>query len=283
MRSASVPLAISTDPAHGRPPLLTVRAWLAILFVSAALLASDLIQRLVIAPWVKLRPSARVPVLDRWIKIMAWTVTRPIAALSGCTIPHPPRIVPSRPGILILMNHQSLFDIPLVIQTVEGGYPRIVTRARYAARWIPVISHMIELYQYPVVDPSANSAAIRESLDQLEVEGRTAELPFVVFPEGTRTRDGEIGRFKRGGLARLLAARTWTVYVFVADGFWKAPRFKEFVRGLPHVDGKMEHVATLEWQDPSVDPNPFLDHVHEQMVRHLAAMRAQASGRAEVP
>jgi 1-acyl-sn-glycerol-3-phosphate acyltransferase len=246
--------------------------------VSAALTASDVFQRLVITPWVKLRPSARIPVLGRWMKIMAWTVTRPISAIAGCTIPSPPRIVPTRPGILILMNHQSLFDIPLVVQTVEGGYPRIVTRARYAARWIPVISHMVELYQYPVVDPSANSAAIRESLDHLEAEARATDVPIVVFPEGTRTRDGEIGGFKRGALARILAARTWTVYVFVADGFWKAPRFKEFVRGLPHVDGRMEHVVTLEWQDPSADPNPFLDQVREQMVEHLAAMR----GRAEV-
>ena len=276
MRFPSVPLSTRTDPAHGRPPLHTVRAWLAIIFTSAALLAGDVVQRLVIAPWVKLRPSARIGVLGGWIKIMAWLVTRPIAALAGCTIPRPARMVPSRAGILILMNHQSLFDIPLVIQTVEGGYPRIVTRARYTTRWIPVISHMIGLYQYPVVDPSANAEAIRESLDDLEREARATDLPLVVFPEGTRTRDGEIGRFKRGGLARILAARPWTVYVFVADGFWKAPRFREFLRGLPHVDGRMQHVATLQWQDPSVDPNDFLDDVRQKMIEHLAAMRRGA-------
>ena len=54
-----------------------------------------------------------------------------------------------------LMNHQSLFDIPLVVQSVVRGYPRIVTRQRYS-RSIPLISHMVKLYQYPVVAPSAN-------------------------------------------------------------------------------------------------------------------------------
>lgn len=234
-----------------------------------------MIQRLVVAPWVKLRPSARIPVLGTWINIMAWLVTRPVSAIGGCRIPRPPKIVPTRPGVLILMNHQSLFDIPLVVQTVEGGYPRIVTRARYVARWIPVISHMVKLYQYPVVDPSANSVAIKESLDHLEAEARTTDVPLAVFPEGTRTRDGEIGRFKRGGLVRILGTRPWTVYVFVADGFWKAPRFKEFVRGLAHVEGKIAHVATLEWHDPSADPNPFLDRVHEQMVEHLGRLRRE--------
>lgn len=207
---------------------------------------------------------------------MAWVCTRPVSWIGGCTIAPPPRIVPSGPGILILMNHQSLFDIPLVVQTVEGGYPRIVTRARYVARWIPVISHMVKLYQYPVVDPSANSVEIRQSLDDLAREAKTTDVPLAVFPEGTRTRDGQIGRFKRGAVARILAERTWTVYVFVADGFWKAPRFKEFVRGLPHIQGKIEHVATLEWQDPSADPNPFLDEVHERMVASLACLRREA-------
>ena len=210
------------------------------------------------------------------MKIMAWVVTRPFSLIGGCKIPWPPRIVPTRPGVLILMNHQSLFDIPLVIQSVEGGYPRIVTRARYVGRWIPVISHMVKLYQYPVVDPSANSAAIKESLDHLEAEAKTADVPIAVFPEGTRTRDGEIGRFKRGALSRILAARPWTVYVLVADGFWKAPRFKEFVSGLRHVEGKIAHVATLEWQDPSADPHPFLDEVRERMVQHLTVLRREA-------
>ena len=248
---------------------------MAVIFTSCALFAADVVQRLIVAPWVKLRPSARIPVLGGWIKIMAWLVTRPVAFLGGCTIPRPEPIVPGGPGALILMNHQSLFDIPLVVQTVSQGYPRIVTRQRYS-RWIPLISHMVRLYQYPVVDPSANAPVIRKALDELEAAAASADVPLVVFPEGTRTKDGEIGRFKRGGLVRILAARPWTVYVFVADGFWTAAKYKAFIRGLTHVRGKMQHVATLDWPDPRVDPNPFLDQVRELMVDSLATMRGGA-------
>jgi 1-acyl-sn-glycerol-3-phosphate acyltransferase len=233
------------------------------------------VQRLVVAPSVKLRPSARIPILGGWIKIMAWIVTRPIRFIGGCEIPRPRVVVPTEPGVLILMNHQSLFDIPLVVQAVDGGYPRIVTRRRYA-RWIPLISKMIRLYQYPVVDPSANSAAVRRSLDELQAAAASSDVPIVVFPEGTRTKDGEIGRFKLGALTRILSARTWTVYVLVADGFWRAAKYRQFVRGLVHLEGKMEHVATLEWRDPQADPVPFLDHVRELMVERLHSMRAGA-------
>ena len=252
-----------------------VRSWSAVIVASLGLLLGDVVQRLFVAPCVWLFPSTRIPVLTRWLKTMAWLVTRPIQFFGGCVIPRPPRIVPGGPGILIVMNHQSLFDIPLVIQTVAQDYPRIVTRKRYIERWIPVISQMIRLYQYPVVDPSANADEIRKSLDDLEEAARTTDVPLAVFPEGTRTRNGEIGRFRKGGLARILAARPWTVYVFVVDGFWRAPKFKDFVRGLPQVEGKMEHVATLEWTDPAQDPTAFTEEMRSLMSERLSRMRGE--------
>lgn len=252
-----------------------IRGYVAVILVTIALLLADPVQRLIISPWVHLRPASRDRVLGAWIRLMGWLVTRPIQVIGGASIPESPRI-PCEAGTLILMNHQSLFDIPLVIQTVADGYPRIVTRERYASRWIPVISQMIGLYQYPVVDPSANREIIDQQLDELAVAAATTDVPLVVFPEGSRTRDGEVGRFRRRGLAKVLAARPWKVYVFVADGFWKARRFKDFVRNLRRVDGRMEHVATLDWTDPQADPGAFIEEARERMVEHLARMRGGA-------
>lgn len=253
-------------------PLL-VRGWLAAAFASLSLLIGDVVQRLVISPWVKLMPSKRIPVLGGWMKIMAWLVTRPVAVIGGFMIPKPARIVPTRPGVLVVMNHQSLFDIPLVIQSVADGYPRIVTRKRYVHR-IPLISYMARLYQYPVVDPTANGQELRGLLEKLETDARESDVPIAIFPEGTRTRNGEIGRFKKGALARILAARPWTVYLFVGDGFWKAAKYKDFMRGTERIEGKMEHVATLEWPDPGADPTPFMREIRQRMIEALDALRA---------
>ena len=187
---------------------MKLRGYVALSVLCLGLLAADPVQRLVIAPWVKLRPGRRIPALGRWMHFMAWLVLTPVVRIGHATIPVPRRIVPAKPGNLILMNHQSVFDIPLVVQTVERGYPRIVTRKWYS-RSIPLISHMVRLYQYPVVDAAANYTTLRETLDSLEEVGRATDVPIAVFPEGTRTREGEIGRFRLGGLSRLLAARDW--------------------------------------------------------------------------
>jgi 1-acyl-sn-glycerol-3-phosphate acyltransferase len=242
-------------------------------FASFALTAADLVQRLVVAPWVKLRPQDRVPVLGRWIKIMAWLVTRPVAFFGGFTVPRPPKLIPTGPGILVVMNHQSLFDNPLMVQAVDGpGYPRIVTRARYS-RWIPTISHMIRLYEFPVVDPKADADTIRRSLEEISEMARSSAVPLAVFPEGTRTKDGEIGRFKRGALSHILAVRPWTVYVYVTDGFWKAAKFIDFIHHVSAVRGRIEPAGVLEWTDPTANPDAFIEQVHQLMVDRLKTMR----------
>jgi 1-acyl-sn-glycerol-3-phosphate acyltransferase len=175
------------------------------------------------------------------------------------------------------MNHQSLLDIPLVVQTVAGeGYPRIVTRQRYS-RWIPLVSQMVRLYEHPVVAPSAGHDEMRRSLERIAVAARESALPLAVFPEGSRTKDGGIGRFRRGALNTILAARDWSVHVYVADGFWKAARYWDFIRHLGEVRGKVEHVGVFEWTDPAADPDPFIQSIHDAMVKRLDAMRRETA------
>lgn len=252
---------------------LKLRGYLALIIVCLGLLFADPFQRFVLAPWVKIRPDRRTPALGRWIQALAWYVTAPFVRLGGANIPVPRRIVPAEPGHLILMNHQSVFDIPLVVQTVDRGYPRIVTRKRYS-RSIPLISHMVNLYQYPVVDPSANKSEMRASLDALAIAGRESDVPVVVFPEGTRTRNGELGRFKMGALSRLLGAREWTVHLFVADGFWQTAKFKDLANGVLGLKGTFAHAGSLEWTDPSADPTPFVERAHALMTDALTEMRS---------
>ena len=250
-----------------------LRGYLALLSVCLSLLVCDVVQRIIIWPWVKLRPSSRIPVLGRWINAMAVIVTLPLRKIGGASIQFPPRMVPCEPGTLILINHQSVLDIPLVVKSVAGGYPRIVTRARYR-RFIPLISHMVRLYQYPTVDPTANPREVLKMARVMAHEARDSDVPMAIFPEGTRSKDGSIGTFRKRGLSRVLKERSWTVYVFVVDGYWKNTHVKDFLSDLSHLEGRVQHAATLEWSDPKADPTPFMDEVRNVMIERLAQMRA---------
>tara|TARA_B100001167_G_scaffold130590_1_gene82005 strand:+ start:534 stop:947 length:414 start_codon:yes stop_codon:yes gene_type:complete len=135
---------------------------------------------------------------------------------------------------------------------------------------------MIRLYQYPVVDPTANRRDALGMTDDLSEVARTAEVPVAIFPEGTRTRDGDIGRFKKAGLRRILQVRAWKVYILVGDGFWKYAKLKDFLRGISEMNGEVEFVSMLEWNDPAADPNPFIEEIRTRMVARLARMRGDS-------
>ena len=213
--------------------LSKLRGYLALGAVGLSFLVADVLQRAVISTVVKAFPSKRDGVLGRWLRFQARLSLAICTRIGGARFDKLPNI-PARSGVLVLMNHQSLLDIPLVIASMDDLYPRIVTRARYA-RWKPLISHGIRLYQYPLVDPRA----IRKThVRSLEVAAREGNTPLVLFPEGSRARDGEIGRWSRAGLNLLLGERSWTVYVMVADGFLRVARLADFVVNVSAIHGR---------------------------------------------
>ncbi|HSG07486.1 MAG TPA: lysophospholipid acyltransferase family protein [Longimicrobiales bacterium] len=248
-----------------------LRGYVALAVVCLSLVVLDPLQRLFVAPWVRLVPSRRIPLLTRWQRFLARVVLDPVEKIGGARISELPR-VPGGPGVLVLMNHQSVLDIPLVVSSIHGAYPRIVTRKRYM-RWIPLISHMVRLYQYPVVDPSANAGEGKRMLGGISEAAATSDVPMAIFPEGTRTRTGDIARFRSTGLKLILAQRPWTVYVLVADGFWQRAKLKHFLGGMSQIHGQVTMQGPFHWTDPTADSQPFIEEMRDRMVSRLGEMR----------
>ena len=257
------------------------RGYAALSLVAVFFSLSDLLQRLVVCPISRILSGSGPTLLAKWQRLMSGTLFMILRVVGGADIPRPGR-VPGGPGVLILMNHQSILDIPMVIASLEGAFPQIVTRARYA-RWIPVISHTIRTLGYPVVDPGAKAGTVRRHLERLEHIARTSDAPLVLFPEGTRTRSGKIGRFQTAGLERILRAREWTVYVLVSDGYWRHAKLTHFLGGMQEIAGHLSVLGPFEWTDPEADPEDFTTRMRSLMVDELARVREPESVPVQVP
>lgn len=250
---------------------MKLRGYLTLGCVGLVLLSADVVERSVITLALKILPSKRSRILGWWQKLMAHTMIGLVRRVGGGDVEDPPPI-PSHPGVLILMNHQSLLDIPLVVAAVDDLYPRIVTRARYA-HGKPLISHMVRLYQYPLVDPRATT---RKHLKALRAAATENTTPLVVFPEGTRTRDGEIGPWKRRGLERVLGSRSWEVYILVADGFWRTAKLPDFLESVSTVKGRSLLLGPFFSPEPGQPLEPFIDDMRAQMKEGLLSLRSAA-------
>lgn len=105
-------------------------------------------------------------------------------------------------GRYVLMpNHQSLYDIPLLLATLPGETRFLAKSSLFR---IPVFSWALRTGGFIPVERGNRSQA-REAF-RAAIEGLGEGVSILVFPEETRTSDGGLQPFKRGGF--LLALRS---------------------------------------------------------------------------
>lgn len=128
--------------------------------------------------------------------------------------------VPARGPLLIVANHQSFYDPPLVGCYIHSRHTDFIARAGLFR--IPLLATLIRpLNTIPIAEAGGDTAAMKEALRRLG-EGKAV----VIFPEGTRTPDGAMREFKRG-ISVLVKRAKCPVLPAALDGVYDAlPRGK---------------------------------------------------------
>jgi 1-acyl-sn-glycerol-3-phosphate acyltransferase len=99
-----------------------------------------------------------------------------------------------RGGCAYASNHQSLLDSLLLAATLPGDTRWAVKRSLMR---IPFLGWHLRLAGHVAVDRDGGRSAAVSTIDRFaQVLARGDAL--VVFPEGTRSRDGQVRRFKKG-------------------------------------------------------------------------------------
>lgn len=106
-------------------------------------------------------------------------------------------------------NHQSIYDIPIVFAWIPVQL-RIVAKASLGR--IPFMGWHLHRAGHLLVDRRNPGPDIVRKMARLVREGSS----LIVFPEGTRSVDGAVGRFKKGSFAVAVDAQLPVVPVSVA-------------------------------------------------------------------
>lgn len=109
--------------------------------------------------------------------------------------------VPYTGGVLFVANHQSNFDIPILIGHVPRDKGFI---AKLELLKVPTFSRWMKYLGCIFIDrkdPRQSLTAINVAAERLK-KGHS----LVIFPEGTRSADGTVGPFKAGGLRLAIKA-----------------------------------------------------------------------------
>jgi hypothetical protein len=95
-----------------------LRGFLTVATAGVILVLADLVQRVIIQPLTWVGSARKERVLAGWLRWIAGSLIRVMGVVGGSKFEPFPRI-PSAPGVLVLMNHQSLLDILNGVDTVH--------------------------------------------------------------------------------------------------------------------------------------------------------------------
>jgi 1-acyl-sn-glycerol-3-phosphate acyltransferase len=254
-----------------------IRSFFSMVLVGGYFTLGSVVLRLAVIPTIWLFPRIRYPLTSVYFKTMAWGI---FACLTvGGARFRRRGFLPTDTPIAIIANHQALTDILQVALLGRPVAPAFVSRTRYA-RWVPLVSATIRLLRCPLVDPKRDP---RGALEAIKHGARTLPHGLLIFPEGHRSRDGRVGRFRAAGLEAMLRERRVSVYLVVNEGAWRVRRFVDLLYRTHLIDARSEVLGPFEIpEDPDAIP-AFIDWCRERIIRHRAEMRGEEAVPAGAP
>lgn len=124
---------------------------------------------------------------------------------------------PTAGSALYICNHQSFLDPMLMALALKRPMHFM---ARDTLFRVPGFKHLISsVNAFPVKRGTADTGALKEAIRRLR-----AGQQLILFPEGTRTRDGRIGDFLPGVAMLAQRAAEWVIPTVIDGAFECWPR-----------------------------------------------------------
>ncbi len=142
-----------------------------------------------------------------------------------------PHQIPEGRPLIIVANHQSMHDIPPIIWGMRKYHPKFVSKIELGKN-IPSVSFNLVHGGSVLIDRKDSKQALSQIMKlgkYIEKHNRSA----VIFPEGTRSRNGEPKKFQPTGLKLLMKnAQSALIVPISINNSWKMLRYGKFPNGI---------------------------------------------------
>ncbi|WP_316792945.1 lysophospholipid acyltransferase family protein [Pedobacter frigoris] len=135
--------------------------------------------------------------------------------------------IPTNRSIIFVANHQSMYDIPALIWFLRKYHVKFISKIELT-KGIPSISFNLKYGGGANIDRKDSKQAVSEII-KLGRRMKENTWSTMIFPEGTRSKDGKLKTFQVGGMATLLKVVPDALVVPIAiENSWKLVQYGKY-------------------------------------------------------
>lgn len=176
-----------------------------------------------------------------WGRFLLWLMGTPVTIAGLYNIPRDHHVI-------LMSNHQSWCDIFAYAGYIPIPFKWIAKRELFR---IPLVGLAMKAAGYIPIDRQNRESAFET------IEGTSNQLKqesILIFPEGTRTRTGKLGRFKHGIVYLALQSQAPIITMMIQNSFDRMPPGRIGVSpGTIHID------ITPEIQTKGLDKTQLIE------------------------
>jgi 1-acyl-sn-glycerol-3-phosphate acyltransferase len=173
--------------------------------------------------------------------------------------------LPTDRPMIIISNHQSMFDIPAIGWALKAHHPKFVAKKEVEFGF-PSISYNVRNGGSITIDRKDQRQAVKAIIGFTDYLNKTNRAGCI-FVEGRRAKDGQMRSFKRLGVSIMLKKMPNAIVVPVAiENFWHLEEHKL----LPVPFGYQYRCTVLPALDRTAfDNNDDIVEAAEQQIRNI--------------
>ena len=159
--------------------------------------------------------------------------------------------MPERGPLIIVSNHQSTYDIPPIIWYFRKYHPKFISKSSLGIG-IPSVSYNLRHGGSVLIDRSKPILAL-EMIKNFAAQVQENRWAAVIFPEGTRSRDGKPKKFNSKGLLTLFEQiPDATVVALSINNSWRLSKYRYFPIPIgTNVSLKVQSIFKLCEKEPN--------------------------------
>ncbi len=176
--------------------------------------------------------------------------------------------IEKRTPLILVANHQSMYDIPPLIWHLRQHHVKFISK-KELGKGLPSISYNLRHGGSVLIDRKDALGSIK-AIEDFAKRIEKNKWAAVIFPEGTRSRDGNPKPFKtRGMLTMIKHAPNALIVPITINNSWKTLRYGKFPMGLG---------ASIRFTvHKPINPNE-----HEDKLKLISIVEAQIKSNIEV-